>query len=350
MKSKKGLIIGLAGLVLIIAIGLFAPAAAKNTIASFIAQDLRIALPLALAAVGLVFGERSGVLNLGAEGLMLTGAMFTWLGVGLAGGNPVAGIALGMFASLMMALLFAFLVITLRANQTVIGVSINILALGLTSTIYRALSGVERPFHNFPSIATALENIPGLTYATETGRELMTAKIPVIGSYLTTILSQNIMVYIGIIIIVILQFVLFKTDLGLKVRAVGEYPKACDSMGINVFRIRYGSVLFSGLMTGLAGGLLVMDISSFIENVTSGKGFIAIAAVIFGKYTPIGALAASTVFGGAQALQYLVEAVGLSIPSDLLNMLPYIITIVALAGFIGKTHKPAASTIPYTKE
>lgn len=350
MKSKKGLIIGLAGLVLIIAIGLFAPAMAKNTIASFIAQDLRIALPLALAAVGLVFGERSGVLNLGAEGLMLTGAMFTWLGAGLAGGNPVAGIALGMFASLMMALLFAFLVITLRANQTVIGVSINILALGLTSTIYRALSGVERPFHNFPSIAKALESIPGLTYATETGRELMTAKIPVIGPYLTTILSQNIMIYIGIIIIMILQFVLFKTDLGLKVRAVGEYPKACDSMGINVFRIRYGSVLFSGLMTGLAGGLLVMDISSFIENVTSGKGFIAIAAVIFGKYTPIGALAASTVFGGAQALQYLVEAVGLSIPSDLLNMLPYIITIVALAGFIGKTHKPAASTIPYTKE
>lgn len=354
MKSKKGLIIGLIALVAFIAVGLFAPANAKSTIASFIAQDLRIAIPLAIAATGLVFGERSGVLNLGAEGLMLTGALFTWIGTGLSNGNPWIGSLVGMLSSMIIAALFAFLVITIRANQTVIGVSINILALGLTSTIYRAVSGVERPIMNFPSISVVLAKIPVLgdflTTTSDFGPQLAVAKIPTIGPYLDTVFSQNIMVYIGIIAIIFLQFVLFKTDLGLKVRAVGEYPKACDTMGINVFRIRYGSVLFSGLLAGLAGGLLVLDISSFIENMTAGKGFIAIAAVIFGKYTPVGALGASFVFGGAQAFQYLVEALGWNIPSDLLNMLPYIITIVALAGFIGKTHKPAASAVPYTKE
>lgn len=355
MKIKKGPIIALISILAFIAVGIFAPDNAKNTIASFIAQDLRIAIPLAIAAAGLVFGERSGVLNLGAEGLMLTGALFTWLGTGITNGNPWLGTLMGMASAMIMALLFAFLVITIRSNQTVIGVSINILALGLTSTIYRALSGVERPIVNFPTITDVLAKIPGLGSVLTTtnangGTDLALVNIPSIGGYLDTVFSQNIMVYFGIIMIIILQFILFKTDLGLKVRAVGEYPKACDTMGINVFRIRYGSVLFSGLLSGMAGGLLVLDISSFIENMTAGKGFIAIAAVIFGKYTPLGAFGASTVFGGAQAFQYLVEAIGWNIPSDLLNMLPYIITIIALAGFIGKTHKPAASAVPYTKE
>lgn len=352
--KKKGWIITLVVVLVLIAIGLFAPENIKNTIASFIAQDLRIALPLAVAAAGLVFGERSGVLNLGAEGLMLTGALFTWLGTALVGGNPWIGSILGMASALLIALLFAFLVITLRSNQTVIGVSINILALGLTSTIYRVVQSMEATVFGFPSIAEVLSKIPGLgsvlTNNTETGVELALTGIPRIGGYLNTILSQNVMVYIGIAFIIFLQFVLFRTDLGLKVRAVGEYPKASDTMGINVFRIRYGAVLFSGIMTGFAGGLLVLDIKSFAENMTAGKGFIAIAAVIFGKYTPIGALGASLIFGGAQALQYLVQAIGWKVPGDLMNMIPYLVTIIALAGFIGKTHKPAASTIPYNKE
>ncbi|MCI0502387.1 MAG: ABC transporter permease [Fusobacteria bacterium] len=354
MKRKKGLIIGIVALLVILAVGLFAPENISSTLASFIAQDLRIALPLAVAAAGLVYGERSGVLNLGAEGLMLTGALFTWLGTSLMGGNPWLGSLLGMFSSFLMALLFAFLVITLRSNQTVIGVSINILALGLTSTIYRVVQSMEAPVYNFPSIAEVLSKLPVLgpvlTSPTETGVQLAIAGTSTFGNYLNTILSQNVMVYIGIAFIIFLQFVLFKTDLGLKVRAVGEYPKACDTLGINVFRIRYGAVLFSSLLAGFAGGLLVLDIKSFAENMTAGKGFIAIAAVIFGKYTPIGALGASLVFGGAQALQYLVQAIGWKIPGDLMNMIPYLVTIIALAGFIGKTHKPAASTIPYTKE
>lgn len=353
--KKKGWIITLVVILVLIAIGLFAPDNAKNTIASFIAQDLRIALPLAIAAAGLVFGERSGVLNLGAEGLMLTGALFTWLGTALVGGNPWIGSLLGMFASLILALLFAFLVITLRSNQTVVGVSINILALGLTSTIYRVVQGMEATVYNFPSIADVLAKIPGLggilTNETASGGYVLSLiDIPNIGGYLNTILSQNIMVYLGVILIIILQFVLFRTDLGLKVRAVGEYPKASDTMGLNVFRIRYGAVLFSGIMAGFAGGLLVLDIKSFAENMTAGKGFIAIAAFIFGKYTPIGALGASLVFGGAQALQYLVQAIGWNVPGDLMNMIPYLVTIIALAGFIGKTHKPAALSIPYNKE
>ena len=354
MKQKKGLIIGAVVVLLLLAVGLFAPANIKNTLASFIAQDLRIALPLAIAAAGLVYGDRSGILNLGAEGLMLTGALFTWIGTSMFGGNPWLGITLGMFSSLIMSLLFAFLVITLRSNQTVIGVSINILALGLTSTIYRVVQSMEMKIYGFPNLSDVLAKIPGLgdllTNKTPIGTQLALVDIPVIGSFLDTIFSQNIMVYIGIALIIFLNFVLFKTDLGLKVRAVGEYPKACDTMGINVYKIRYGSVLFSGLMTGLAGGLLVLDIKTFVENVTAAKGFIAVAAVIFGKYTPIGALGASLVFGGAQAVQYLIQAIGLKAPSDLMNMIPYVITVVALAGFIGKTHVPAALTKPYTKE
>ncbi len=354
MKQKKGLIIGLIVVLVLLAIGIFAPENLKNTLASFIAQDLRIALPLALAAAGLVFGERSGVLNLGAEGLMLTGALFTWIGTAMFAGNPWLGVLVGMFASLLMALLFAFLVITLRSNQTVIGVSINILALGLTSTIYRVVQSMDMKIFGFPNIADILAKIPVLgdmlTNMTNIGPQLALVDIPRIGPFLNIIFAQNIMIYIGIIIIIFLNFVLFKTDLGLKVRAVGEYPKACDTMGINVYKIRYGSVLFSGLLTGLAGGLLVLDIKTFVENVTAGKGFIAIAAVIFGKYTPIGALGASLVFGGAQAVQYLIQAIGLKAPSDLMNMIPYVVTIVALAGFIGKTHVPAASTKPYVKE
>ena len=353
--KKKGWIITAVVVLILIAIGLFAPDNIKNSIASFIAQDLRIALPLAVAAAGLVFGERSGVLNLGAEGLMLTGALFTWWGAALLGGNPWLGSIIGMFAALLMALLFAFLVITLRSNQTVIGVSINILALGLTSTIYRVVQGMDASVYNFPTISEVLSKIPGLgdiltNPSASGGVELALSDIPRIGDYLNTIFAQNIMIYIGIAFIIFLQFVLFRTNLGLKVRAVGEYPKACDTMGINVFKIRYGSVLFSGVMAGMAGGLLVLDIKSFAENMTAGKGFIAIAAVIFGKYTPIGALGGSLIFGGAQALQYLVQAIGWNIPNDLMNMIPYLVTIIALAGFIGKTHKPAASTIPYTKE
>lgn len=354
MKQKKGLIIGVAVVLVLLLIGIFAPTNIKNTLASFIAQDLRIALPLALAAAGLVYGERSGVLNLGAEGLMLTGALFTWIGTSMFGGNPWLGIVVGMGSSLVIALLFAFLVITLRSNQTVIGVSINILALGLTSTIYRVVQSQEMKINGFPDIAYLISKIPFLgnllTVKSHLGYDLALVKIPLIGNYLDTIFSQNVMIYIGIALIIFLNFVLFKTDLGLKVRAVGEYPKACDTMGINVYKIRYGSVLFSGLLTGLAGGLLVLDIKTFVENVTAGKGFIAVAAVIFGKYTPIGALGASLVFGGAQAVQYLIQAIGLKAPSDLMNMIPYVITIVALAGFIGKTHVPASSTKPYTKE
>lgn len=354
MKQKKGLIIGAIVVLILLIIGLFAPGNVKNTLASFIAQDLRIALPLALAAAGLVYGERSGVLNLGAEGLMLTGALFTWIGTSMFGGNPWLGVSVGMLTSMVIALLFAFLVITIRSNQTVIGISINILALGLTSTIYRVVQSKEMTIKGFPNLSDLLAKIPGiggfLTNTTPTGTQLALVEIPRIGGFLDTIFSQNIMIYLGIAMILILNFVLFKTDLGLKVRAVGEYPKACDTMGINVYKIRYGSVLFSGLMCGLAGGLLVLDIKTFVENVTAGKGFIAIAAFIFGKYTPVGALGGSLVFGGAQAVQYLIQAIGLKAPSDLMNMIPYVITVVALAGFIGRTHVPAASAKPYTKE
>lgn len=320
-------------LAVMLLVALLAPSNISSMLASFIAQDLRIAIPLALAAVGLVFNERAGVNNIGAEGMMLVGALATWMGAAAVGGNPWLGAVIGMIAGALIGLLFAFLTITLRSNQIVIGIAINMLALGATSTIYRVVSATTPQGVGFPTISFGF-----------------LSGIPRIGPFLNTVLSQSAMVYIAIALVLIFNFVLMKTDLGLKVRGVGENPRACDTVGINVFKIRYGAVIFGGLMSGLAGAVLVLDVKVFAENMTAGKGFIALAAVIFGKFSVIGAFGASLVFGAAEAVQYLVKALGAQLPNDLVNMLPYLVTILALAGFIGKTRVPAASTKPYTKE
>ncbi|WP_088369097.1 ABC transporter permease [endosymbiont 'TC1' of Trimyema compressum] len=331
-KTKKyGIIVGII-LIAILLCGLLLPESASSILANFIAQDLRIATPLAIAAIGLVFNERAGIVNIGAEGFLLTGALSAWMGTAITGSTLIGSVT-GMLAAGVMALLFSVLTITLRSNQIVIGVAINILGLGITSTIFRAVQSnvgqsVGYPVMNFDFLAG----------------------IPKIGPFLDTILSQHIMVYIMAILVFVLQFILFRTNLGLKIRSVGEHPKACDTVGINVNRIRYGTTIFGGLMSGLAGAILLLDVKIFAENMVGGKGFIALAAVIFGKYTTVGAFGASLIFGGAESIQYLVKSLGWNWLNDLISMLPYVITIIALCGLVGKTHQPAASGTAYVKE
>ncbi|MEG0215601.1 MAG: ABC transporter permease, partial [Hungatella sp.] len=225
-------------------------------ITNFLTADIRTATPLLLAALGLIFSERAGIVNIGTEGIMLIGALLGCVGAAFTG-SAVAGALLAMLGGLIMALIFAFFTITLRSNQIVVGTAFNIFAGGFTVTLNRLLLNGEKVsgYVNLP--------IPGLS------------KIPILGSVL---FNWSFPVYISFLCVPLCWFVLQRTNIGLKIRAVGEYPKACDTVGINVFRIRYGAVLFSGMMAGLAGSFVSMgQLSSFTEGMVSGKGFMALA-------------------------------------------------------------------------
>ncbi len=304
-----------------------------TSIASFIAADFRTATPLILAGMGLVFSSRAGIVNIGVEGMMLVGAL-----AGVAGswwfGSAWYGALFAMAMASIISLIFAYLSVTVKADQIVIGAAINILGLGLTTTFARTLFGLNTAppaIDSFSIIA-----IPVLS------------QIPFIGQ---AFFRQNALVYLAIILVPIASFIMFKTDIGLKVRAVGEHPKACDTVGINVYLVRYITILVSGLFSGLAGAYVSLGLLSFFtENMVAGRGFMALAAVVFGKYSPKGILLAGLVFGAAEAIQFRLQAAGTAIPFQFLLMLPYALTIFALAGFVGKSRAPAANAQPYEKD
>ena len=280
-------------------------------ITNFLTADIRTATPLLLAALGLVFSERAGIVNIGTEGIMLVGALLGCLGAALTGSSAM-GALLAIAGGFAMALIFAFFTITLRSNQIVVGTAFNIFAGGFTITLNRLLLNGEK--------VAGYEAIP----------------IPV---------------YLAFLSVPICWFVLQRTNIGLKVRAVGEYPKACDTVGINVFRIRYGAVLFSGMMAGFAGSFVSMgQLSSFTEGMVSGKGFMALAVCVFGNYSPKTVLWAALLFGAADALKYRLLTTGIGSYYQFLNMLPYFITIVALCMFAKRSNKPACSGVAYRKE
>lgn len=301
--------------------------------ANFLATDVRTAVPILLCALGLVFSAKAGVVNIGAEGMMLIGAL-----MGVVGsyyfGNVWLGALLAMFGALLVSLLFAFFTITVKADQTVVGAAINMLGLGLTSTLDRVIFGLSTAPPQIEAFGPA--PIPLLS------------QIPVIGPAL---FSQSIPVYLAFLCVPLAWWVMYKTNLGLDIRAVGEHPRACETVGITVRRIRYGTVLFSGLMAGFAGTFVSLgSLSFFTENMVSGRGFMAVAAVVFGNYSPIGVLVASLVFGAGEAAMYRLQAAGTEIPFQFLLMVPYVLTIFALCGFVGKSQVPAASGQPYETE
>ncbi len=297
----------------------------------YLASSIRLAIPLAFAALGGMYSERAGILNIALEGMLLTGA-FVSAATTFYTNNPGLGIFAAVISGGIVGLLHAFLCVSLRVNQLVSGLAINLLASGLTSFLSRLVfSGSAQKLAGIEPIS-----IPGF------------ANIPLIGKLL---FQQDILVYLLIFLIVFSTYFLFHTSPGLTLRAVGEYPQAADSAGISVFKVRYLAVVASGCLASLGGAYLsLVQVKYFAEGMTAGKGFIAIAALIFGKWHPIGSGLASLLFGATEALQLRIQALGINIPYQFLIMLPYAVALIALVGFVKKSPPPAALGITYNQE
>src|SRR2546430_8961079 len=301
---------------------------------------LTLAALLVLPALGGVISERSGVVNIAMEGMMLTGAfasvMVTLLFYNLGVNNSlcvILGVLAAILAGGVMALIHAVVSIKFKANQIVSGFAINIIALGLTSCLLFVLTPAGQ---GVPSLPPSLR-LPTVPWG------------PLGNTWLGQVLQQNVIFYVAIVILIGVQFLLFRTNIGLRIRAVGEHPQAADTAGVNVRLIRYLCVIGSGLLSGLAGAYLALGIAGiFNSNMTAGFGFIALAAMIFGKYTPWGTTGACIIFGLGQALSVRMQDSGIS--ASLLSTLPYILTIIALVGLVGRTTPPAADGIPYEPE
>ena len=306
---------------------------------ALLSATLRSATPLTFAAIGGLFSERSGVVNIGLEGMMLTGAFFAIWGADRTH-SWIGGLVIAMAAGGLLALIYAYFAIQLRADQIVGGTAINFLALGITGYLYIDVYGVKGTPNDLPGIPDVriswLDRIPphGL------------------GRFLQDSFGQmNLMIWMSLLLLVVTWLLMFKTPLGLRIRAVGEHPRAADTVGISVYRVRYGSVTLSGVLAALGGAYLSLGfVHSFSENMTAGRGFIALAALIFGGWRPFGAFGAALLFGFSGALaRRLPDAYGSS-AGTLFEALPYVLTLIAVAGVIGRSIPPAAVGRPYKKQ
>ena len=323
-------------------------------ITSMLATTLAVATPLTLGALSGLYCERSGVVNIGIEGMMLGAAFFGWLAaiymntifhqaplVSLLIGVVVAMLTGGLFA-----LLHAALSITFKVDQIIGGTVINILAIGITGFLNRQMF-----FGSGSVFGGQIPHAPGVLPRIAIP---LLSDIPVVGR----IFVQQPITWAALILVLVTHFVIFKTRWGLRTRAVGEHPRAADTVGINVYRMRYLNVIIGGMLAGLGGGYLTLEaISSFEPLMTNGRGFIALAAMIFGNWTPFGAWSAALVFGAAQALQINLQFFRALIPPQLavlqnsyvVGLAPYILTMLILTGIVGKTIPPAADGQPYEK-
>lgn len=289
-----------------------------------IRSTLRLATPLVLAALGGIISERAGVVNIALEGMMLIGAFFGAVG-SFWTGNPWLGAALGMIAGGVTGLVHGVFTQRAKMNHIVSGVALNVFALGLTTYLLRQMfqhAGASPPVNGLPRWETV--DIPILMVFT----------------------GQSPLLYLAFFLVFVGQFVLWRTPLGLRIRAGGESPAAARSAGVRVDTIRLGAVSVSGLLAGLAGVYLSLgQLNMFVEGMSGGRGFIALAAVIFGKWKPYGAAMAALFFGFFDAIQMRFQGrtlIGLSIPSEFMLMLPYVVTIIVLAGFVGHATPPGA--------
>ena len=305
---------------------------------AIIAAMLRYATPLTFAAIGGMFSERSGVVNIGLEGMMLTGAFFSVWG-DVESGSWVVGIGVGVLAGGALALVHAFFAIQLRVDQIVGGTAINFLALGITGYLFIQIygeQGTPGTIPQIPDVRLHLDSIPPHA----------------LGHFLDGAFGQlNLMIWVSFMVVVLAYIAMFRTPIGLRIRSVGEHPRAADTVGISVFAVRYGAVVLSGMLAALGGAYLTLGfVHSFNEGMTNGRGFIALAALIFGKWRPFGAFGACLLFGFSSAIaDRLALAWGTSWQT-LFQTLPYILTLVAVAGIIGRSIPPAAVGRPYKKQ
>jgi simple sugar transport system permease protein len=301
-------------------------------VVGLLTNTIGYAVPLILGALCGVMCERSGVINVAIEGQMLAGAWTAAL-IGTVVG-ATAGMLAGAFAGALIGCLLAVFAIRYLVNQVVLGVVLNVFAAGLTGFFYDAFMQPHQAALNQPPL---LDNI----------KIPLLGDIPVIGPLF---FDTTVIVYLTYVLIVAVDIWLFRTRWGLRTRAVGEHPKAADTVGINVLAMRYRNVIIGGAIAGLAGSYFIFAVGQFQKNISSGQGFIALAALIFGRWSPRGAVAASLLFGFATAMQVTMSINAPSVPSAFLAMVPYIATIVAVAGLVGKVRAPAADGEPYVKE
>ncbi|MFQ5400706.1 MAG: ABC transporter permease [Anaerolineae bacterium] len=292
-------------------------------------SGIRLATPYLYAAIGETFGQRSGVLNLGVDGMMLMGA-FSGFYVVLNTGNLGLGLLAAIIVGGAMGLAMAFISVTLQAEQGISGIGVYLFGLGMSDLLFQKMIGTAKTVSGFPELP-----VPVLS------------QIPVIGEIF---FSHNLLVYGAYVLVPLAWFVLNKTTLGLKIRAVGENPESADSLGVNVAAVRYFTVTLGGILSGVAGASLsIALLNVFQQNLTNGLGFIAVALVYFGGWRPLYVLAGSLIFSLVNALQVWVQVLGIPVPSDIAVMMPYVLTIVVLALTAQRVRPPAALSKPYDR-
>jgi len=301
------------------------------SLTEFLSTALRLAVPLIFAAVGGIYAERSGVFNLSLEGCVLGGAFGAAVGSYVTG-SPFGGLALGLVVAALIGVLLAGMAVGMAINQLVAGIAINILVLGLTSYLARLILGAD-----------ATSTLPGFH---DVALPLLSG-IPVIGKVL---FDKDLLTYAMYLLVPLGWWVLFRTPLGLNIRAVGDYPVAADSAGINVTRLRFGTVVASCAIAGMGGIYIVLSqVYVFTENMSAGKGYIALAALILGRWNPVGALLACLFFGASDALQLRLQFSNADVPYQLFSMVPFVASFLALVIFAGKVKPPAAIGIKYVR-
>jgi general nucleoside transport system permease protein len=291
-------------------------------VGGFLAAAVRVATPLLIAATGETVTQRSGVLNLGLEGMMLAGALAAALGATASG--PWTGVALAVLAGMTLAGVFALVTIGARADQVIAGTAITLAAVGLTGTIYRQAYGAAGAGLDLPTLAPI--PIPVLS------------TVPVLGPAL---FSQPAPTYLGLLAVPAVWWLLFRTRIGLALRATGESATVARAAGVPTRLVRVVAILFGGGCAGLAGATLVLaQVGTFAERMTAGRGYVAIAIVVLGRWHPVGVAVAALAFGAAMALQFLFQTLGLETPYQLFLMLPYVLALLALAGVVGTVRAP----------
>ena len=295
-----------------------------------LASGIRLATPYLYAAIGETFSQRSGVLNLGVEGQMLLGA-FAAFYVALKTGSPWLGVLTAMLVGALMGLAMAYVTVNLHAQQGISGIGFYLFGLGMSDLLFQKLMGTIETVQGFQKIY-----IPGLS------------DVPGLGQIF---FNHNLLVYGAYLLVPIAWFVLNKTTLGLKIRSVGENPDAADSLGVNVARIRYFTITLGGVLSGIAGASLSIGLLNvFQQNMTSGQGFIAVALVYFGAWTPAGVLGGALLFSMVNSLQLWIQVKNVPIPPDIAVMMPYLLTIVVLVLTVSRVRAPSALTKPFERE
>ncbi len=294
-----------------------------------LASAIRLATPYLYASIGEAFAQTSGVVNLGVDGIMLVGG-FSGFYVAMISGNLWLGLLAAMVAGLLMGLLMSFISVTLKAEQGISGIGLYMFGLGLSSLLFKTMIGTVKTIDGFAPL-----RIPVL------------GNIPVVGEIL---FNQSLLVYGAFLLVPVAWWVMDKTTLGLKIKSVGQNPAAADTLGVSVEKIRYFSVCLGSVLAGLAGASLSLSlVNLFQENLTAGQGFIAVALVYFGGWRPLGILGGALLFSTVNALQLWLQVLGVNIESDVMVMLPYLLTIAALAIAVNRTRQPAALNKPFER-